>query len=53
MDNIEAYFESTCMKGFYYPRKAKYYLEYKLFNDEFKQINVSKTGSIFSLAGEN
>lgn len=54
MDNIEAYFESTYNgKGTYYPRKAKYYLEYKLFNDEFKQINVSKTGSIFSLAGEN
>ena len=37
MDNIEAYYESTYNgKGVYYPRKAKYYLEYRLFNDEFK-----------------
>ena len=32
MNNIEAYYNS-CGK---YTRKAKYYLEYRLFNDEFK-----------------
>ena len=37
INNINDYFESTYNgKGTYYPRKAKYYLEYRLFNDEFK-----------------
>ena len=37
MNNIEAYYNS-CGK---YTRKAKYYLEYRLFNDEFKIADKS------------
>ena len=40
INNIKDYFQSTCnSSGIYYPRKAKYYLEYKLFNDEFKSTS--------------
>ena len=42
MNNIEAYYNS-CGK---YTRKAKYYLEYRLFNDEFKVADKAMSISI-------
>jgi hypothetical protein len=41
VNNIEGYFQSTRRDNLYYTRKAKYYLEYKLFNDEFNINNTS------------